>query len=101
MLKLLTGAVALSLASCAMSPAIAEPMQLPCDTFDNMVGEIVEGYNEAPLVAGVSGQGHIMQMFVNEESGTWTVLITNPVDGTTCIADFGKDLMKPRGKPNV
>ena len=99
MLKLRMAAVALSL---SLSGAYAQPVTTPpYAPLDEMMERIVEGWGEEPLAAGLSSDGHIMQILTNPDTGSWTVLVTNIATGTTCLVDDGSDLMVVADKPNV
>lgn len=99
MLKLSIAAVAASL---SLSGAYAQPVTTsPCGPLDQVMERIVEGWGEEPLAAGLSSDGHIMQILTNPDTGSWTVLLTNIATGETCIADEGSDLMIVAGRPNV
>ena len=99
MLKLSIAAVAASL---SLSGAYAQPVTVsPCAPLDEMMEKIIEGWGEEPLAAGLSSDGHVMQILTNPNTGSWTVLITNIATGQTCIADEGSDLMVVAGRPNV
>lgn len=58
-----------------------------CLSTEEMVVYLISEFGELPLHAGSSRTGLISAMFVNPETGTWTIIHDNGV--TSCIADFG------------
>ena len=99
MLKLSMTAVVLSL---GLSGAYAQDtVAVPCAPLDEVMDRISEGWGEEPLIAGISSNGHILQILSNPRTGSWTALVTNPVTGQTCIVDDGNEIMIAAGRPNV
>lgn len=100
-MKLLSYITALSVASCSVMPVMAQEDAATCGEFDDMMELVFGEWGESPLAMGLSLQGHIMQISINEQTGGWTTLLTDPATGYTCIADAGIELMKAKVKPNV
>ena len=70
------------------SPALA----LQCAPRDKMASDLA-GLGEAPVGMGLAlGQagGGIVETWVSEETGTWTVLLSGPT-GMSCILVHGSD----------
>ena len=90
-------------ASLSLSGAIAQEVTITerCGTLDEMKDLVVRDYEEQPVAGGVSFYGSVMQLFANERTGTWSVLITSIATGETCIADFGENFMRARVKPDA
>ena len=90
-------------ASLSLSGAYAEqPVDQPiCGPLDELTTIVTRDYGERPIAAGISYNNTVMQMFANEESGTWTVLITSIVSGNTCVADMGEMYMQTPVKPDA
>lgn len=96
-------AIAAVAASLSLSGAYAQEVTITerCGTLDEIKDLVVRDYEEAPVAGGVSFHGSVMQLFANERTGTWSVLITSVVTGETCIADFGEMYMQAPVKPDA
>ena len=66
-------------------PALA---QSPCDRRDSVIDLLEQKYREAPVAAGVTHQGSLVEVLTDEKSGTWTIIVTSP-QGTTCLIFSG------------
>ncbi len=83
-------AVALFLVS---SAAMA---QVPCDQRDKIAEWLAVKYKEAPIAAGVSSNGRLIEVLSTYDGDTWTVIVTSP-DGTSCLIASGQGW---RAKPH-
>lgn len=101
MLRTLSVLAVCAMSACVASPVLAQQQEAPCVPLDVAMNELIQDFGEAPVGLGISEQGHFMQLFVNDETGSWTIILTNPVNGETCIADMGMEFMRARVKPNV
>lgn len=91
-------AASLSFSGAIAQESVGSPL---CGSLDEMTTIITRDYGEEPVAAGISYAGTITQMFANEETGTWTVLITPMGGGNSCVVDFGDTFMKARVKPDA
>ena len=96
-------AIAAVAASLSLSGAIAQEATITerCGTLDEIKDLVVRDYEEAPIAGGVSFHGSVMQLYANQKTGSWSVLITSIATGETCIADFGENFMQTPVKPNA
>ena len=96
-------AIAAVAASLSLSGAYAQqPVDEPvCGPLDELTTILTHSYGEQPVMAGVSYDDTVMQLFANEETGTWTVLLTSIVTGMTCVADGGEMFMRAKVKPDA
>lgn len=62
----------------------AEPR---CGDREVLTQFLAKKYGEAPVARGLS-QGRIVEMWGNEETGTWTAISTTP-NGVTCLLASG------------
>jgi hypothetical protein len=66
-----------------------------------VIQRLTEAYGEGQLGAGLQ-QNTIVEVWVSDETGTWSALQTRP-DGTSCIVASGTDWrageIKPAGVP--
>lgn len=76
-----------------------------CFDRDVFVG-LASGYGEARAFVGlVKDQSAFLEMFANDATGSWTLVVTTP-DGRTCIAASGEayeltnDALPPAGEVN-
>jgi hypothetical protein len=59
--------------------------QVPCGDHDEAIKHLAEKYNEHPQGIGISAQGAAVELLVSE-SGTWSVLVTEPGRPTYLVA---------------
>lgn len=72
-----------ALVSCG-APAHA---QSNCAPEDMVKKGLLEKYGESVRSIGLAS-ANVMQLYVNEETGTWTVTLTNP-QGISCLVSSG------------
>ena len=82
--KIRVGLVASIMALAAM-PVAAETY---CADRDRIVTRLASAYGEAFAGGGLRDQSSIVEVWVSEGDGTWTVLMTR-ADGTTCVMASG------------
>jgi hypothetical protein len=58
-----------------------------CNTLERATVNIFDRYGESPVGQGLAGD-HMARLFVNEQSGTWTVLMIS-AEGRACLSLFG------------
>ncbi len=90
MYSMMLFAVAVSLVS---SVAMA---QVPCDQRDKIVEWLAVKHKEAPIAAGVSSNGRLIEVLSTHDGDTWTVMVTSP-DGNSCVIASGQGW---RAKPH-
>ena len=86
-LTLLAGTWAL--APSALAQASLQLTDPACHDHKDVVKMLDQQYAEAPKALGLQSNGHLVQVFVSEESGSWTIVTTRP-DGLTCIVAAGE-----------
>ena len=68
--------------------AFAQPACTSVEQADAMLKK----YAEVRLGAGVSSQGHLLEIHVNPETRTWSVIGRSPqLPGQLCLLDAGTD----------
>jgi hypothetical protein len=72
------------LSACYMAPAHAQN----CAPRDQVVSGLTEKYGEHLVMLLASGNTSIYEVFVNEETSTWTIAQTRP-SGLTCLMTAG------------
>lgn len=95
MTKLLT-ATLLLLSTCV--PAMAQQVQ--CMPTGDLVSQLNENYGEYPQMQGIDTGGRLMQIFANEEVGSWTAVIHRP-DGVSCAVSSGQEFDTIPQQPNL
>ena len=78
--------VALVAAFLLVPPSVAA--QVECAPRATALAALAEGYGEQVIGGGIDSRGPLLEVFVNPETGTWTLLVTSP-DGRSCIAAEG------------
>lgn len=86
--------LALTLAFAACTPAHAQPVGgfIPlhqCGKTQAMIAELDEEYNERLIAGGTNGTVLLDQFYLNEETGSFTILRSNIEAGVSCIISFG------------
>lgn len=71
--------------------------RLPCHRFEEIVRQLDQKYDEAPVSVGIQMNGNLLQVFASAKQGTWTILSTSP-GGLTCIIAAGRgwEALAPR-----
>lgn len=69
------------------APVAAQTML--CAEREMVVAELTDRYGEEVRGMGLAHQNRIVEVFVSEETGTWTITVTSP-NGTTCLMAAGQ-----------
>ncbi len=75
----------------AATPASAQAqrMNMICGERATVVGTLTGRYGEQVHGMGLAHQNRIVEVYVSEETGTWTITVTS-ADGTTCLMAAGQ-----------
>ena len=68
------------------SPVVAAPQ---CDKRDKVLGMLAKKYREAPIAAGVTNTGGLVEVLTDHKGGTWTIIVTSP-QGMSCLVAAGE-----------
>jgi hypothetical protein len=61
---------------------------IPISEKDSLLTKLKNIYGENKIFIGLSSKGtHFIELFINSDTGSWTILGTNPTK--VCIFDFG------------
>ncbi len=71
-----------------MAVAPVAQAQMACGTRDSVVAKLGDKYGEVRKGVGLAGPTAIIEIWVSEATGTWTILKTTP-NGLTCIMAVG------------
>ena len=92
MIKSLTLAASLSLIVLTTAyPAMAQDSTGQCANRLVVAEALKTKYGEKPRVVGLSANNTVMEIWVNDDTGTWTATVTMP-DMTTCMVMSGDNL---------
>jgi len=84
---LLSAAAAVALLSVQPMPA-ATAQDTPCAERTNVVSTLDSQYKESPRAIGLVSKEAVLEVFVSE-TGTWTVVVTDPA-GVSCVLAAGQ-----------
>lgn len=54
---------------------------------DEIVAQLGERYNEAPVAGGIAANGSILEVFSSADGQSWTIIITRPDGRSRVIAE--------------
>ncbi len=67
-----------------------------CTPFDTAVfDELYADYGESPVFTGVGKNGEVVQIFLNPETGTFTLLVSNDEVVCETVSGTGGEAHKP------
>jgi hypothetical protein len=69
--------------------APAQTAQRTCLPHDGVGAKLRSQFGEKVLGRGVSNDGTLIEIFMAQKDGTFTVIKTTP-EGTSCVVDFGE-----------
>jgi hypothetical protein len=79
-------------AALAFQPIVASAQEqeqnTPCAQRDNIVNTLDAQYKESPRAVGLVSKEAVLEVFVSE-SGSWTLVVTNP-QGLSCVLAAGQ-----------
>ncbi|MEM8698192.1 MAG: hypothetical protein AAGF44_03425 [Pseudomonadota bacterium] len=91
----LTGVLAAALPAAIPAPVQAQSQtqvrspQMICGKRQNIIQQLERKYGETARVMGFSQGAGVVEVYANTESGSWTILVTNP-SGTSCLMAAGE-----------
>ena len=75
--------------ACAVLMTAAAGAQSACAPRDQILGWLASAYREAPVAAGVTAGGELVEVLARPDGRTWTIIITSP-GGRTCLMAAGE-----------
>lgn len=60
-----------------------------CNHWRAIAEQLDEKFNERPVAAGLQSNGNLVQLFVAEDTGTWSMVIVRP-SGVGCLVSAGE-----------
>lgn len=96
-MKKLNSVICASLVAASVATA-SEPVMVPtevmCASTEMILNGIKEKYNEDLLFLGgpspAENENNFTTLFVNKDTGTWTILLTNKKEKITCVLASGE-----------
>lgn len=79
---------AAAVAGLSLQPLPATAQDTPCAERNNVVDTLDSQYQESPRAIGLVSKEAVLEVFVSE-SGTWTVVVTDP-KGVSCVLAAGQ-----------
>lgn len=82
-------------------PAEAQQRLRACGSHAMFVKQLAERYGEGSIGIGMSANGKtVIELFVNTETGTWTILTSTPI-GWSCMIASGENWQINKPKKNI
>lgn len=82
----LTAAAALYLIS---TTDVAAQSSRNCGPREAVIERLAEGYGETRQSVGLGANNAVVEVFASEETGSWTITVTQP-NGLTCLVASGQ-----------
>ena len=73
------------------SSATAQTQQ--CDQRKKVLGHLAQKYKEAPIAAGVTATGGLVEVLTTGDGNTWTIIVSQP-NGLSCLVAAGEGWRK-------
>ena len=67
----------------------AHAQEPQCNTRDNVIKQLGDKYQEAPVAVGVTHNGGLIEVLSTGEGQTWSIIITSP-QGMSCLVAAGE-----------
>ncbi len=61
----------------------------PCAERDKVIERLAEKYGETLQSIGMQSNSGVLEVYASKETGTWTILVTDPT-GTACMIAAGQ-----------
>ncbi|MEM8790340.1 MAG: hypothetical protein AAGE80_01885 [Pseudomonadota bacterium] len=97
-LKNLLLAPAIGATAALLSPAEVSAQGTVCGHRSQIVKQLADRYGETALSRGVARGAGVVEIYVNPDSGSWTIVVTNP-NGTSCLMAAG-EAFEPLSHPS-
>ncbi|MEM9045640.1 MAG: hypothetical protein AAGC81_13185 [Pseudomonadota bacterium] len=86
--KLILAITAFS-AALTLAPAQTAAQSMVCGVRAKIIQQLAERYGETALSRGVARGSGVVEFYVNPESGSWTIVVTN-TKGVSCLMAAGE-----------
>lgn len=85
-IRIITAAIVAAFSCLALAPAHAQAR--PCGDGDQIIARLQKDWGEDAAVIALDAAGRMVRILVNQQTGTWTMLVTAP-NGLTCLTTHG------------
>lgn len=68
-----------------------------CAAMDAVANQLDAKYSEAPVAAGLTHDGRLLQVYATNDGETWTIVLSKP-DGSSCVTMAGEGWQPMRHK---
>ncbi len=69
-----------------------------CIDRDTALKQLARKYQEAPISAGVTNSGGLVEVLTTSDGSTWTIILTTP-QGMSCLVAAGEGWRTLKPKP--
>lgn len=73
----------------AFLSSTASAAQPQCNDRKQVIDLLAQKYKEAPVAAGVTNNGGLVEVLTDGKGGTWTIIVTTP-EGVSCLVAAGE-----------
>jgi len=88
--KLFSCVASCSLAAIGISATVATANPNRCTTHTALVERLADVYGERRQAIGLAGDNTVVEVYASDESGSWSITITQP-GGPTCLVAAGQN----------
>ena len=87
--------IALAIAGLAATAAVAahetprRAVATTCGDRGAVAEQLMRRFKEVPVSIGLQSNGHVLEVFAAEKTGTWTLVVTTP-EGHSCLFATGE-----------
>ncbi len=93
MWKTLALSAALALIAHSATAQTAQQGRPQCNDRKQVLDLLSQKYKEAPVAAGVTNNGGLVEVLTDAKGGTWTIIVTTP-QGVSCLVAAGEGWRK-------
>jgi len=83
----------MKLISIALALILPVSAQAVCAPRDGVINNLATKYGETRQSIGLGSSGELLEIFASNDTGTWTIMVTNAA-GMTCIKATGQAFEK-------
>ena len=76
------------IASLVLSVLLVTTVEIGCGPRSDIIQSLLGMFGESLVSSGVSINGNIIETLVNKKTGTWSIILTRPMQ-PTCLVESG------------
>lgn len=81
---------AMAVAAVLAVPTAASAAPMPCSERDEVLAQLGNKYQEAPVSIGIANNGGLVEVLTSTDGSTWTIILSMP-NGQSCLVAAGED----------